>query len=346
MSEYRQNLTTGQWTVIATERAGRPEDFLKPQADENSRLNQPAHSDLCPFCRGGDIERARASVERLDCDGNWLLKIVPNKYASLSRNGSPKLIPHGLFTKGDGYGVSDVVVESPLHNTHLALMKPDEISLVFGAMQERFLQLLEDPAIRIINLFRNHGVRAGASLAHPHAQMIATSIAPPHILNQVHYAKKWHASNGQCVYCTALAEELSQKERIIVETEHFVAWAPFASRSPFETRIQPKRHLSIFGQISAEEVGDFGHILREVLGKIYTALGDPDYNYILRSALVGGNGDHDRADLPYYHWYMVIIPKISRAAGMEIGTGIYINPVAPEAAASILRSAEPPSLAV
>jgi len=330
MSEYRQNFTNGQWVVIATERARRPEDFRSP-VHGNLRPLLPVHSAECPFCRGGDAEYSEPSIERFDSEGNWTLRVIANKFASVNRNVEPRRSQQGLFMRANGYGTADVLIENPRHDLHPALMETQHLALVLDAYRARFLQLMDDPALNIVNIFRNHGPKAGASLAHPHSQIIGTLVIPPHVSDQIHYARRAYNTWGGCLYCTSLEEELRQKERILVETEHFVAYCPFASRSPFETRIQPKRHTSLFGNISDAEVADLGVVLRTVLRWIYNALGDPDYNFIIRS---NTNGD---GEVRYYHWYMVIIPKLSYAAGMEIGSGIYINPTWPEECARVLR---------
>lgn len=332
MSEYRQSPTSGQWVIVATERSRRPEDFVRPE-EGNPRANLPAHSDSCPFCRGGDVENATPSVEKLGPDGLWKIRVVPNRFASVGSAVPPAELPRGKFVAAVGYGHADVVVETPRHDGNPALFSDEELADVVLACRERFRQLRKDPAVKVVNVFRNHGPRAGASLVHPHAQIIATSVVPPHISDQVRKAEEHWRAKGSCVYCDALAEELAQRERIVAESEGFVAWCPFASRTPFETRVQPRRHEALFGDMTDGECADFAKVLRKALRAIRDALGDPDYNIIVRSACL------DQAGVPFYHWYAVIIPKLSRAAGMEIGTGIYVNTIAPEEAARVLREA-------
>ena len=332
MSEYRQSPTSGQWTILATERSRRPEDFVLPD-EGNPRRGLPAHSDSCPFCRGGDVDSAVPSVERAGGDGRWTVRVVPNRYAYVGASEPPRDLPRGKFAAAAGYGHADVVVESPRHDWNPALASGEELAGVVLAWRDRFRQLQKDPAVKVVNVFRNHGPRAGASLVHPHSQIVSTSVVPPHISDQVRRAEEHWKAKGSCVYCDALAEELAQGERIVAEEGDFVVWCPFASRTPFETRVQSRRHEALFGDATDAECADFARALGLALRALHDALGDPDYNVILRSACL------DQAGVPFYHWYAVVIPKLSRAAGMEIGTGIYVNTVAPEEAAKTLREA-------
>jgi len=185
--------------------------------------------------------------------------------------------------------------------------------------------------INLITIFRNHGPRAGTSLEHPHSQIIATPIVPPHVRYPLEQAVLHFDNVGRCVYCDMIEEERKQKERLIFDTDNFLAFSPYAARTPFETRIYPKRHMTVFSQISDGEIEDLAWVLRNVLLKLHVCLNNPDYNYIIRSAPVG----EDNAR--YLHWYMVIIPKITTRAGFEIGSGIYINSVPPEDCARYLR---------
>jgi UDPglucose--hexose-1-phosphate uridylyltransferase len=206
---------------------------------------------------------------------------------------------------------------------------------VVTAYKERCQAVAREKQICFINIFRNHGVRAGTSLEHPHSQLIATPIIPPHVRNPIEQAVRYFDTRGQCIYCEMLMEEIRRQERIIAETDFYVAYAPYASRTPFEVRIMPKKHQASFGHIEGRELADFAHFLRNILAKIYKGLSNPDYNFIIRSAPVGDE------NAKYFHWYMLIIPKLITPAGFEIGTGIYINVTYPEECAEFLRNIRP-----
>jgi UDPglucose--hexose-1-phosphate uridylyltransferase len=215
-------------------------------------------------------------------------------------------------------------------------MSADEVSHILHAYRNRQAEISKNDKINIVTIFRNHGRKAGTSLDHPHSQIIATPIVPPHERYPMEQAVLHYDKNGTCVFCDLLAEELRQKDRIVVESSGFVGFCPFAARSPYECRIYPKRHMASFVNIRDDEITDLADVLRTMLAKLYYHLGNPDYNYIIRSAPVGDE------DTRHLHWYMVIIPKISTPAGFEIGSGIYINTVAPESSAILLRGTEIP----
>lgn len=328
MPEFRQNPATKEWVILAPERGKRPHELKRSTGRE--RLQLPAYREDCPFCKGNEHLTTKPVYERPE-GPDWQVRVVPNKFAALKRNHRPVRDWTGRFLCADGFGIADVVVEHPSHNTAPALMTTDEVALYLRACRDRHAEIDKNDKINLITVFRNHGARAGTSLEHPHSQIIATPIVPPHVRYPIEQAVAHYDEYGSCVYCDMVAEELDQAARIVVETEDFAAFCPYAARSPFECRIYPKRHRASFHQVSDEEIVHLAAVLRTVLAKLYHTLDDPDYNYVIRSAPVG---DHDTR---YLHWYMVIIPKVAIPAGFEIGTGIYINTIAPEECAQVLR---------
>lgn len=327
MPEFRQNIATKEWVIIATERAKRPEDFLK---GKETRPELPVYSETCPFCPGHE-EKTPPSLLTMEDDGAWKLRVVPNKFAALQPQYSTKRERVGRFLKADGFGVAEVIIETPVHNKTIATMDVHEVQRTIEAYKSRQIAISEDPRINLVTVFRNHGSKAGTSLEHPHSQIIATPIVPPHVRYPITQATLAFDTHGSCVFCDMIQEEIQQKERIILETEHFVAFCPFASRSPFEARILPKQHSSSFTTISDAEIQDLAYVLRALLRKIYIALDNPDYNYVIRSAPTTDE------DVRFYHWYIVIILKLTTPAGFEIGSGIYINTTYPEQCAAFLR---------
>lgn len=332
MPEFRQNLATKEWVIVAWERAKRPHDFQK---DSELPKELPPFREDCPFCPGNESKTPPAvfSISARNVS-DWSVRVVPNKFAALNPNLSTKREQRGKFLRADGFGIAEVIIETPLHNLTIATMDAEQVQKILLAYKQRYLEVAQSKNINLITIFRNFGVRAGTSLEHPHSQLIATPIIPPHVRDPFQQAMYYYDSQGSCVYCDMVNEELEQKERIVLESKHFVAACPFASRTPFETRIWPKRHTPAYGQISEAEVADLAYVLKTVLAKIRIGLNAPHYNYVIRSAPIGDE------DTRYLHWYMVIIPKITTPAGFEIGTGIYINVVPPEQAAKYLREVE------
>lgn len=327
MSEFRQNIATKEWVIIAPERGKRPSDLAR---DIVKREPAPSFSENCPFCPGNE-EQTPSAVFQISHAGKWKLRAVPNRFAALSPGKPATRNSVGSFLSANGFGIAEVIIESPLHNKTIATMSIDEVTDILRAYRERQSEVSKNENINLVTIFRNHGPRAGTSLEHPHSQLIATPIVPPHVRYPLEQAVLHYDKHGTCVYCDLYKEEINQRERVIIESPRFVVFCPFASRSPFETRIYPRQHQASFLSASDDDIAELAVVLHQVLLRIYTFLGDPDYNYIIRSSPIGDE------DTRHLHWYMIIIPKISTAAGFEIGSGIYINTVAPEEAAKHLR---------
>lgn len=327
MPEFRQNMVSKEWVIIATERAKRPDQFLQKK-EEKAPL--PAHKEDCPFCPGNE-SKTPPSLFSIEKNGAWSLRVVPNKFAALQSHLTTDRKHEGRFLKADGFGIAEVVIETPFHNRTIATMELEEVRNTVRAYKERYLTLSKTGRIDLITIFRNNGEKAGTSLEHPHSQIIATPIVPPHVRNPLYQSQLACDTFGNCIYCGMMEEEQRQQIRIVKETKYFLVLCPFASRSPFETRIYPKTHHSSFVSISDEEAMDFASVLQDTLKRLSAGLNDPDYNYIIRSAPI------EDSDVKYHHWYLVIVPKLTTPAGFEIGTGIYINTTLPEECAEFLR---------
>jgi len=327
MSEFRQNRATKEWVIIAPERGKRPSDLAR---DVAKRKPLPSYSENCPFCPGHE-DQTPPAVFQMTHAGKWKLRAVPNRFAALSPDKPATRNFVGSFLSANGFGIAEVIIESPLHNITIATMSIDEVTNVLHIYRERQREVSKNENINLVTIFRNHGSRAGTSLEHPHSQLIATPIVPPHVRYPLEQAVLHYDKYGTCVYCDIFIEELKQKERIIIDSPRFVVFCPFAANSPFEIRIYPKQHKASFLSNSDEDIAELAGVLHQILLRIHILLGDPDYNYIIRSSPVGDE------DTRHLHWYMIIIPKISTPAGFEIGSGIYINTVAPEEAARLLR---------
>ncbi|MBD3402751.1 galactose-1-phosphate uridylyltransferase [candidate division GN15 bacterium] len=327
MPEFRQNLATKDWVILATERGKRPSDFEK---ERKQREPAPAYDTNCPFCKGNESQTLEPTYVWPAPD-DWKVRVIPNKFAALDPNLSTTRSHVGLFLAAKGFGLAEVVVEHPEHNVNIVSMELEQVTQMLRACRERQAAISQNPKINLVQIFRNYGQGAGTSLIHPHSQIIATPIVPPHVRFPMEQAVLYYDKYGSCVYCDLVREELRQAERVIIESENFVAFCPYAARSPYECRIYPKRHEPSFVLVDDEELYELASVLRDLLGRVHTGLNDPDYNYIIRSSPIGDENTR------HLHWYIVVIPKISIPAGFEIGTGIYINTVAPEASARHLR---------
>lgn len=327
MPELRLNLITKEWVIIATERAKRPEDF-------KSRVKKKVLSSFvntCPFCPGNE---AKTPEEIFSIsDGNqWKIRVVPNKFAALHRDAERMRIADGLKHIISGFGVHDVIIETPLHNMTTALLPLDQVSEIIRTYKRRFIELHVDPRIEHVIIFKNHGEGAGTSLEHPHSQIIGTPVTPFQIRDRLEESIRFFDITGECLVCKTMAEEKKEGARVVLETEHFLTFIPYAARSPFHMWIFPKRHVATFSDIREIETLDLALNLKTVLAKLYFGLNDPDFNYAIRS--------NKPADIQseYLHWYISIVPRVSTAAGFELGSGMFINTAMPEESAKFLRS--------
>ena len=259
-----------------------------------------------------------------------------NKFPALSPDVKIERYNSGLYHSMTGYGVAEVIIESPRHNDTIPLMSYEQVEGIIRTYKSRYLALQKKEGIEAIIIFRNHGSSAGTSLEHPHSQLIATPVVPPQTRNRMESATRFFDNSGDCIFCRTLAEELIQKKRMVLESEHFAAFVPYAGAAPFITWIFPRRHMASFGSINEAEMRDMAHILKDTLAKLYYGLNNPDYNYTIRSIPVKEDGGQ------YFHWYLTIIPRITNPAGFELGSGIYINSSVPEESAEFLRQVKVP----
>jgi len=328
MPELRQNFFTKEWVIIATERAKRPKDLVRqkpPQA-------VAPFVATCPFCPGNE-DKTPPEVMRVPANGSgpWQVRVVPNKFSALARDSQPTRTIHRSRRSIGGFGVHDVIIDTPDHSQVTALLDDAHVANVLRAYKSRYDELSLDPRIAQVTIFKNHGLDAGTSLEHPHSQLIATPVISSQVRGRFQIALQHYDDYGICIFCQMIEEELAEEDRMVLETEHFVALEPFASPTPFATHIFPRRHKASFGDVSAAEINDLARVLKKVLGKLYHGLGNPDFNYTVRCAPA------ELHEVKYFHWYVSIIPRLTRVAGFELGSGMFINSVPPEAAAEFLR---------
>ncbi len=334
MSQLRQNIITKDWVVFATSRAKRPHDFVR--SPDRTLADAPPWDPHCPLCT---VPAAEEEFLHLERDGRWQVRVVANRYPALSPHGDRQWQTDGIHRSISGVGYHEVLIEHPQHNLTIALMTHSDVVVILQAYRQRYEQIRHDPRIESVIIFKNHGEPAGASLIHPHSQIVATPIVPSQIRVRMADAIAHFDDSGQCLYCFTLEDELRSGERIVMETPHFVAFIPYAALSPFHLWIFPRRHASSFDQISEAELTDLAYILRSILQKLYFGLQNPAFNFTIRSIPT-----HE-GEVEYFHWYVAIVPRVSKAAGFEMGSGMYINTAMPEDSAAFLRSvAVPPVL--
>ena len=335
MPELRKDPVIGRWVIISTERAKRPSDFAS--------VPPPEKSAFCPFCPGHEdktppeILAAREPNTKPDEPG-WRVRVVPNKFPALELSGHLNREGEGIYDKMNGVGAHEVIIETPDHEVDLSALDEDHIAEVIRICQERMLDLQGDTRLRYILLFKNQGVSAGASLEHTHMQLIATPILPKRVIEELEGAKRHYDYKERCIFCDIVREETRSGRRVVVENEYFVAVEPFAPRIPYETWILPRKHDASFEYSTTADLLPLASVLKESLQRINATLSFPPYNFMVHTAPC------KQSDLLYYHWHIEIMPKLTRVAGFEWGSGFYINPVSPEDAAIHLREVSLDSL--
>ncbi len=261
--------------------------------------------------------------------------MVPNKFPALRIEGELEPAGEGLFDRMNGVGAHEVIIETPDHEATLASLSVDEVADVLLAFRERVVDLKKDPRFEYILVFKNHGEAAGASLEHPHSQLIATPIIPIMVREELTGSADYYRRKERCVWCDILRQERRARHRIILERDGFVALAPFAPRFPCETWVLPTQHRAAFEESQVEEMRGLADRARR--------LPAPHEHGPARSGLQlhAAHGPARRAEPDHFHWHLEIIPKLTRVAGFEWGSGFFINPVPPEDAAAALRDDAP-----
>lgn len=313
-SEFRKDIVSGEWILIAGGLKKKPNFFAAKKA-------RPAPKKRCPF-------------ENLSSE---FVAVTPNKFPVLAPHKiCPVPIAEGPYQKMAGVGFQEIVITKD-HNRSLGFMKTDEILLVVEAYIERYLALKSEKCVEYILIFHNHGASAGATVAHPHSQILALPVIPLDVYRSLFGSARYFQKHGKCVHCVLIKKEFKDKKRIIVKNKFFVAIAPYASHVSFETRIYPLRHNSNFEEISTSEKKSLSDILRIVFAKMKNGMNDTDYNFFIHTAPTKArNSGH-------YHWHMEILPRTSIWGGLELGSGTEVIKVPPEEAALILRKARPNS---
>ncbi len=329
MPEIRHNIISREWVIIATERAKRPEDFAQP----NLRKKEfPPYEPKCPFCPGNE-HLAPPETFRIPKGNSWQVRVVPNKFSALSAVGDLTRKADGLKRTINGVGLHEVLVECPEHNRTPALLTEEEYEKVIETYYHRYHALSSDARVAHVTLFKNHGERAGSSLDHAHSQIIGTPIIPPQVRDRMENALRFYDETGECIHCSLVNDELRDNSRIIEKTEHFVAFIPFAALTPFHMWIYPLKHNASFLDATPAELRDLARLLRRILRKIYMNLENADFNLSVRTP------PREASGLKYYHWYVSVIPRVTRVAGFEIGSGMFINVSLPEKSAEFMRNA-------
>lgn len=328
MAEIRRDLVKNNWVAITADMALKPNDFPINRQGMEATVNHQ----FCPFCEGNE---SFTPPEIMACrhDGmpansaGWSIRVIPNKFSSFQLEGVLEKTRSGIYSNFNGVGRQEVIVENPKHNLELHEFDQAKFEQVLQIFRHRINDLSQDERIKYIQIYKNRGIFAGASLSHSHSQIMGLPFVPRGNSGLVDYYSK----KGQCLICDILNQEKASGLRIIYESEHFILLCPYASRFSYETWVIPKHHSEHFGAINEVEIADLAMVCKEFTRTMVTSLQDPAYNLVINTSPI---------NVPYqpgFHWYMEITPRLLVTAGVDIATGIFMNPVAPELAAAMYR---------
>jgi UDPglucose--hexose-1-phosphate uridylyltransferase len=330
MSELRRDPIIGRWVIVDTDHPNKPEDFEYEQ--------YVPRGGVCPFCYGNEsmtppeIGSLRDPNTAPNTPG-WQVRVVPNKFPALQIEGDLDRRGLGMYDMSNGIGAHEVLIESPYHNKDISDLLYQEVENIISMSCTRARDLIKDKRLKYIMLFRNYGQAAGASLEHPHTQIVALPMVPKNVMEEIKGAQNYFGYRERCIFCDIIRQEIQEKERVILENKYFLSFCPFVSRFPFEIWIIPKRHAGYFCHMPPEEIPALASILKDTITRVKKVFVNLSYNFIIHSSPVNGDGD-----VEYYHWHIEFMPKLMRVAGFEWGTGFYIDPTPPELAVEYLKA--------
>lgn len=334
MSEWRQDPLSGRWVIVAPERGRRPFEVKGAPCREHS-------VSTCPFCPGHEAwTPAETFAIRPHGPANgpgWQVRVVPNKFPAVGH--TTPLPPDGaLWRRAPATGAHEIVIESPEHDQQLVKMPLDQLERVLEAYRARLEAWLARAEVAYVQLFKNQGVAAGASLSHVHAQLIALSCLPPALAAELRRSAAHHRRRGRCLTCELVARELEEGVRIVQADEHFVALTPFAARLPFELWLLPRAHGADFSALGPARRAALAEALQALLRRLEAIVPDAPHNLALHTAPRPAHDPSGRAQAAY-HWRLEVLPRLTVPGGFEWSSGVWINPLPPEAAAARLREA-------
>ncbi len=329
MAELRRDPIVGRWVIVDTDHPHRPEEFEHEQ--------HTSRGGVCPFCFGSEsmtpneIEAFRYPGTAPNTPG-WQVRVVPNKFPALQIEGDLDRRGMGIYDMSSGIGAHEVLIETPYHNKDIPDLLNEELERYLAMTCRRAQDLIKDKRFKYIMIFKNYGYAAGASLEHPHTQIIALPMIPKNVMEEIKGAQNYYEYRERCIFCDMIRQEFQEKERIILENKYFLSFCPYGSRFPFEIWIIPRRHNGYYCHMPPEELPALASILKDTITKLKKTFPNVSYNFMIHTTPANGEGSFDG-----YHWHLELMPKLTRVAGFEWGTGFYVVSTPPELAAQYLQ---------
>lgn len=338
--ELRQDIITGEWVVIAPGRGKRPSDYRVP-ATQALPSSQKKYVTACPFCNTATNPQEADVLRIPDDDDTWAVHIFGNKFPAFVASPEVAAWQVGPHRALPAVGYHEILA-TRWHNEQEALIGERLMELQIEALVMRYRQLKVKQSVNYIQIIKNYGVAAGASLEHPHHQIFTTPVLPSDVLSMLRVAQEYEKKNGQDVFSAIVEYERAEGTRIVSENDSFLALCPFASRVPFEVWIVPKKHDPFFENMTVVERRLLAESLQDILRRLRVGLNDPSYNYFIHSAPCDEQGFVcDTSTFKHFRWHIEVVPRLNVWGGFELGTGWEINTMLPEEAAEYLRGVNP-----
>ncbi len=330
LNEFRQDLVSGEWVLFAAGRAKRPDQ----NKSENHIAKQP--KGVCPFedpeKSGNEILATYFNADKSD----WFAKAAKNKFPAVIEDGKAITKQVGPFSITEGVGFHEVIIYRD-HEKEFRDFSIEELAETIKIYQERYSFMVSQNVSKYILIFHNKGPAAGASIQHPHSQIMSIPILPPDVKRSTRGAEDYYKKHNKRIYDEMISWEIAEQKRIIYENDFFVAFCPFVSKTPYEVRIFPKESHAHFEKMPSDMIGTLADAMSAVFKKIYSALGDPDFNFFIHTAPLEAR---DVEPHKFYTWHLEIIPEISMIGAFELGSGIDVNVVDPDEAAKLLKETQ------
>lgn len=331
-SDLRRDVLTNTWVACAPGRGDRPIKTQPSPPDAAPTEDTPV--DGCPFCPGHEDQLPDILWELgAEADRPWRTRSVPNKFSALSPAATNGTTQTGLYHTRTNHGRQEVIIDTPFHNEPLSRMPVEQVEALLQTYRERYQTLRATTPALYPFVFRNHGGRAGASIPHPHSQVIAMDVVPPRIEREEQAARARYEETGQCPYCEMIDRELADESRLVWTNEEFVVFVPYAAQVPCEMWMLPRTHEAEFGRMDETQRTALATGLQTAVARLHRHLDNPPFNLFIRTAL------EYESNAPHLHWSLRLQPRTSTQAGFELSTGVRINPSTPERDAAALRTA-------
>lgn len=336
MHELRKDPLQNRWVAVLKD--SRPPDFYLDNIIGLASKNIVDESN-CILCSGKEDKTPKEifAIREQSNTSNWLTRVIPNPAPTFQIEGELGRKAVGIYDRMNSIGANEIIIESPQHNTPPEDMGIAQMIRVIKTYKHRISELEKDPRLRYTFIYKDCG-KASEQHHHPHSQIISTPVIPKGIKEELNGAKAYYQYKERCVFCDIINEELRTGIRMIMETNHFMAFSPFAPRTPFEYWIMPRRHNCAFHDIDNEELEDLSLILMTTIKKIKNILKNPPYSYIIHSTpnrMPRKNHWHTLGE--DYHWHIEVMPNVVTKSSFELDSELYILTTSPEDAAKYLK---------